>query len=136
MTIKHQLLTLIFGLFIAVQTTHAEPSQTLQFEVAPYKNSDVFCENDQRINPGANDFELLDYHLMSSEVGERLVLATIKNTSSGLRILKKDYVVAILGDCSRMFPAELERKFQGKQTLTVQLDFGVLKYPVLKVLME
>lgn len=128
---------LMVGLLLSgLQVSAAEPSHTLQFEMTPYKNSEVFCENDERIHPAANDFELVDYHLMSSELGERLVLATIKNTSSGLRILKKEYAVAILGDCSRIFPAELERKFQGKETLTVQLDFGVLKYPVLKVLMK
>ena len=84
--------------------------------------------------PDENDFEFIDYSAMSSEEGERYILATIKNTSTGFRILKQDDIIAILGDCSRITPVPFERKFKGSEILTLRLYFGLKKYPILKVL--
>lgn len=109
---------------------------TLRFENIPYKNAEVYCENDQKIKPTANDFELIDYTAMSSDQGNRYVLATIRNKSSGQRLFNQNHIIAILGDCSRIKPLSVEQKYEGKQTITTQLNFGVSRYPILKVITE
>ncbi|NVJ59586.1 MAG: hypothetical protein HWE27_04305 [Gammaproteobacteria bacterium] len=112
----------------------ADNNQALKFEDLPYKNAKVYCENDDNIYPDENDFEFIDYSAMSSEDGERYILATIKNTSSGFRILKQGDILAILGDCARINPKSFERKFKGGEVFTMRLFFGVNKFPILKVL--
>jgi len=109
---------------------------TLRFENIPYKTSEVYCENEQKIKPTTNDFELIDYTAMSSDQGNRYVLATIRNKSSGQRLFNQNHIIAILGDCSRIKPLSVEQKFEGKQTITTQLNFGISRYPILKVIVE
>lgn len=124
---------LVFTL-ITTSVQASDQSSALKFEDLPYKNTKVHCENDANIFPDENDFEFIDYSAMSSEEGERYILATIKNTSTGFRILKQDDILAILGDCSRITPVAFERKFKGSEIITLRLYFGINKYPILKVL--
>lgn len=109
---------------------------TLRFENIPYKAAEVYCENDQKIKPTKNDFELIDYTAMSSDQGDRYILATIRNQSTGQRLFNENHVIAILGDCTRIKPLSVVQKYEGNQTITTQLNFGVSRYPILKVIME
>ena len=121
-------------LLIPVSSVAVETDKTLSFEVTPYKHTKIYCENDDNIKPSKNDFELLDYTALSSEQGDRFVLVTIKNTSSGQRLFNQSSVVAILSDCTRIRPLNIELTFSGNEVLTKQLNFGINKYPILKLI--
>lgn len=128
-------LILYCGLWIISNPSWAiDKDKTLRFEVTPYKNSQVYCDNNKRIKPTKNDFELLDYTAMSSDQGDRIVLVTLKNVSNGQRLFNQSHIIAVLGDCSRTAPANIEKKFSGSEILTIRLNFGLNRYPILKLL--
>ncbi|BCD95932.1 hypothetical protein [Marinagarivorans cellulosilyticus] len=132
---KRVALTLSLSLAMLSQTAFSsEVVNTLSFEVTPHKNSQLHCQNDDNIKPEKSDFELVDYTAMSSEIGERVILVTLKNRSTGQRIFNHKQVIAILGDCTRKHPQAIEQKFAGGEIITTQLHFGYSKYPLLKLL--
>lgn len=110
------------------------PHATLRFENSPFKDSPLYCEERHDIVPAKNEFELLNYVLMSSDYGERYALVTLRNRSGGQRIFTQDHVVAILGDCQRLRPLPVEKRFASTETLTLRLNFGISKFPILKLI--
>ena len=110
------------------------PHATLRFENSPFKDSPLYCEERHDIVPAKNEFELLNYVLMSSDYGERYALVTLRNQSGGQRIFTQDHVVAILGDCQRIRPLPVEKRFASTETLTLRLNFGISKFPILKLI--
>ena len=124
----------ILLVMISAPVAAEDADKTLKLDNNPFKNIEVFCENQDDIKPSENDFKLIDYHTMSSDRGERQVIVTIKNTSSGGRSLNSSHFVATLGNCQYIKPIKFERKFMGKEVLTLTLDFGYSQYPILQVL--
>ena len=117
---KKIVIALIF-FFIAYQANAVDASkEVLQMENAAFKDKPVFCEEDI-LNIKRNDFKLIDYELMSSESGERYALVSIKNMSSGRRILKKENLVAIFSNCSSLHPEKIEQTLAGNETLTKKI---------------
>ena len=124
----------LISFFIAYQANAVDVSEdVLQIENAPFKDKPVFCE-DEILDIERNDFKLIDYQLMSSESGERYALVSIKNTSSGQRILRKENIVAIFANCTSLYPQEIEETLAGNETLTKKIYFGKNKFPIIKVI--
>lgn len=124
-------------LFITTHTWAADRTdKTLTFEPTPYQNTKLHCENDNDIFPANNDFDLLNYSIMSSEEGERFAFITLHNTSSGQRIFTQDQLIAILGDCSRKQPLAIEKKFAGDEIISLQVNLGLSRFPVLKLITQ
>lgn len=116
------------------QADALNPHSTLRFEISPFKNAPLYCEDQQDVTPDKNDFYVMDYVLMSSDFGERHALVTLTNQSAGQRIFTHDYVVAILGNCERLRPLPFQKRFASGQTLTLRLNFGISKFPILKLI--
>ena len=70
---------------------------------------------------------------MSSEFGERWVIITVENTSSGRRFLKSENVVATFADGSQLNPDHLDEYARGGELLTKTIFFGIRKFPIVKV---
>ena len=118
--------------FIAYQANAVDASkEVLQIENAAFKDKPVFCEEDI-LDIKRNDFKLIDYELMSSESGERYALVSIKNTSSGRRILREENLVAIFSNCTSLYPQKIEQTLAGNETLTKKIYFGKNKFPIIK----
>ncbi|TKD45647.1 hypothetical protein [Azotobacter chroococcum] len=110
--------------------------KSIRFDGTPLKNADIHCDNDDDLLPERNDFELIDYSVMSNEQGERFALVTIKNKSSGQRFFDNNDLVALLGNCSRILAHEFEYKLNGGERITKQIYFGFQRYPIVKLLMD
>ncbi|WP_105188846.1 hypothetical protein [Pseudoalteromonas sp. T1lg48] len=129
--------TKAFAVSLLMASTYGQTEdadKTLRLDNTPFKNSEIYCENDKELHPFQNEFELLDYYSMSSDEGERQVIVTVENSSSGGRSLNHTHFVAILGNCEHINPMKFERKFNGKEIVTLTLNFGFSKFPILKVI--
>ncbi len=111
-------------------------NEIIHFEEAPFKEVPVYCEDKNVIEPRQSDFEILEYALMSSKQGHRYALITIKNTSSGQRSINNQHMIAILANCKRSYPLNLEHKFDGNEIVTMEVNFGIKRFPILKVTAE
>lgn len=116
-----------------VQAEGLNPETTLRFEVSPFKDRPLFCEREDALVPDKHSFQLVDYVLMSSDRGERFALVTLKNQSTGQRILSQNHLVAVMGNCQARRPLPIEKRFAGAETLTIRLNFGLSKFPILKI---
>lgn len=107
----------------------------ISFDAMPYRNAKIHCDVPRDVHVLKSDFELVDYFTMSSRKGERFALVTIKNTSTGWRVLQHQHLVAVFADCSFVFPEKIDQRFDGSETLSVKLNLGVHRFPLIKVLM-
>ena len=98
----------------------------------PSISETAFPNNDNR-HPDQSDFKVLTYVTMSSERGERWVTLTVENNSSGQRFLQADHIMAIFADGSRKHPNPVKIKFEGKEKQSLNLNFGLNKFPILSV---
>ena len=123
-------------LFFSVQTAalDSNPDEVIHFDSTPFKHVEMNCDNPDKVSPQKNDFELIDYALMSTEQGERFALVTIKNKTNGQRIFKQNQLMAILGNCSFVFPQKFEFTLSGNETTTRKIYFGLLRYPIVKII--
>ena len=104
----------------------------IHFDVPIQYGETIHC--DTRFNkPSRNDFEIIGYQSMSSELGRRLVMLTIKNTANGQRILSENHLIAISADCKSRVPKQLKLKFSARETITSTIDFGYLQFPIVKL---
>ena len=94
---------------------------------------DLEFVDDDEIEPKVSDFKIVSSLQMSNRVGERWVTITLENTSSQQRLLDKEHIVAVFANGKRRNPVGLEHKFSGKEKVTKIINFGISKFPVLKV---
>lgn len=118
-----------------LQAGENDSSTIIHVGDASFKDKPVFCEEDI-VEPDRNDFQVLDYNVMSSEDGHRYSLVTIKNTSSGQRILTEDNLVAIYANCFSQKPLPFRQKFSGREVITKSIDFGSHPFPIIKIISE
>lgn len=107
---------------------------TLRFDQPQINgNALFFPDDDDDIEPVANDFQLLQALFMSNELGERWALVTLKNTSTGQRFLKNENLVATFADGSQSRARNVQKRFRARENQTVSVFFGVKKFPIVKV---
>lgn len=70
---------------------------------------------------------------MSSLIGERWASVTLRNTASGNRKFDSSKLMALLANGERVHPHSYRYMFDGNQTLTLSINFGVSKFPLLEV---
>lgn len=130
------IVTLLFILLVSSSFAESfSADRVLRFDDSPLIGEAVFCEKDiKEIVPEDNQFQILNLALMSSEQGDRFALITIKNTSVGQRFLKREHLVAIFADCSRRHPVNIEYKFRGGEVLTREINFGISRFPIIKII--
>ena len=108
-----------------------DDDRLLLFDDTPrfeYLSFDI--EESDRLKPKENDFELLHFAPMSNEIGERWVLITVKNTSTGSRFLKSEHIVATFANEEQRNPQGVSESIDGGQILSKTIYFGVNKFPI------
>ena len=108
-----------------------DDDRLLLFDDTPrfeYLSFDI--EESDRLKPKENDFELLHFAPMSNKIGERWVLITVKNTSTGSRFLKSEHIVATFANEEQRNPRGLSESIDGGQIITKAIFFGVNKFPI------
>lgn len=83
--------------------------------------------------PKLSEFEVLSYILMSNVSGERWATVTIKNTSPHQRMLDNGHIITIFADGEKRNPMRVSYKFSGKEEVTIVMNFGISKFPILRV---
>lgn len=89
--------------------------------------------NDRNIQPRSSPFQVVSYVPMSSELGERWAIVTLKNTSSGSRIFESQYLLGLFADGDRREPQTFKQTFEGHEVVSLTLSFGRHKFPLLNV---
>jgi hypothetical protein len=96
-------------------------------------NFELAVPNDSNIQPSESDFRVINLALMSNEAGERWAVATIKNMSSGRRTLTQRDLMALTANGQRIHPREISQSFNGDETISLVVNFGEIKFPLLSV---
>ena len=90
-------------------------------------------ENEKDIEPHHSDFKVVNYVLMSSEGGARWAVITLNNTSTGSRIFQENQLLALFANGERHPPLKYSRTFNGLETVSLTLAFGVNVFPILEI---
>jgi hypothetical protein len=114
-------------------TTQADDTEKLSVDRSVSKGFNLSFPNDNNITPKESDFEIVNYVLMSNEIGERWSVITLNNLSSGNRTLDHEHLIAILADGSRINPLEFKLNFDRRETLSITVPFGEHKFPILSI---
>lgn len=89
--------------------------------------------NKNNLVPKIGEFNVLSSILMSSPSGERWATVTIKNISPHQRLLDSEHIIAIFANGERRNPIHARHKFSSKEETTMIINFGLSKFPILKV---
>lgn len=111
--------------------TDGDEDRLLLFDETPrFDNLSFDIDEADRLKPKANDFELLHFAPMSNKIGERWVLITVKNTSTGRRFLKSEHIVVTFANEGQKNPIGLSESIDGGQVFSKSIFFGVNKFPI------
>tara|TARA_R110002126_G_scaffold12196_28_gene53295 strand:+ start:3810 stop:4211 length:402 start_codon:yes stop_codon:yes gene_type:complete len=122
--------------FLSLSAFAYEPEndQVLRFEHSPYKDVQLNCERDKDVVPKRSDLQLDNYALLAADNGERVAIVTLTNGAGGQRIFNQDHIVAVMADCTRLFPQQFEIRLAPRQQTTLQIHFGRTLQPVLQLI--
>ena len=121
----------LFALLLSFSLTAKEEVLTLD-RVVPI-NFELAFPNDDNIEPVLSDFKVKNAILMSNELGERFAVVTIENRSSGSRNLNQKHLMAQVSNGERISPQAFSQTFNGGETLSLTINFGENKFPLLNV---
>jgi hypothetical protein len=113
--------------------TQAATTEVLTVDRSVSKSLQLSFPNDNNIKPKKGDFEIINYVLMSNEVGERWSVITLTNLSSGNREFGHDHLIGLFADGSRKSPLEYKLNFKGQETQSITVSFGGHKFPILSI---
>lgn len=111
----------------------ADEKSVFQYDSKPSLRGGIRFNQDDPKQIKRHDFKVLDYALMSNEQGERWATVTFENTSSGLRLLANEYLLAEFADGSQRFAVNLDGKVESGQILTRTVFFGYHRFPILRL---
>lgn len=106
-------------------------NQNLRFDYGPGLLNGLHFDHDNELKPKANDFKILEKAFMSNARGERWAVLTLKNSSSGQRLLKNENIVARFADGSQAYAKNLDEVLSGKQKISMAIFFGMHKFPII-----
>ncbi|MCJ8295560.1 MAG: hypothetical protein MJK15_14245 [Colwellia sp.] len=124
---------IVIALMVFSSAIQAEGREVLNVDRSVSNKINLSFPNDKNIKPKAGDFEIINYVLMSNEVGERWSVITLTNLSSGNRDLDQDHLMALFADGSRNSPLQYKLNFKGKETQSITVSFGEYKFPILSI---
>lgn len=128
---KHFFIYIFLGLF--GYSVAAKADTSLMIERSVDSDIDLNFPNEDHIHPSNSDFKVVNYTLMSNELGERWAVVTLKNTASGNRIFEKKHLLALFANGDYIHPKTEKHAFEGKEIQTLTLFFGINKFPILKI---
>jgi hypothetical protein len=124
----------IFPIFILFSSAiNAEDTEILSVERSVSTNIQLSFANENNIMPKKGDFKIVNFVLMSNEIGERWGVITLTNLATGNRTLDQDHILGLFADGSRTSPLEYKLNFEGKETQSITVSFGVYKFPILSI---
>jgi hypothetical protein len=129
---KYIIAVLVFITFL----TNANENAVLNIDRSVSKNVEFSFPNNKNVKPKQSDFELINYVIMSNELGERWAVLTLTNTSSGNRMLEQANIMATFADGKRQTPLDFKLNFEGKETQSITVSFGKSKFPILSIIAE
>ncbi|WP_039988652.1 hypothetical protein [Paraglaciecola arctica] len=123
------ILALVFMAFTSV----ADEADVLTVDRVISTNLELAFPNDKNLRAKPSDFELVNYVIMSNELGERWAVLTLTNTSAGNRTLEQDHLLALFADGERKNPLQFKLNFEGRETQSMTVSFGESKFPILSI---
>lgn len=126
-------IVLCCGLLLWLSMPAHAQEDALTVEQRVPQNVALAFPNDQQLAPQISDFEVVNFVPMSNEVGERWAVVTLKNQASGRRTFNQTQIMALVGDGDRIHPNAISQVFEAKETLSIVVNFGVNKFPLLSV---
>ena len=124
---------IVLALMVFSSAIQAEDTEVLNVDRSVANNINLSFPNDNNIKPKAGDFEIVNYVLMSNEMGERWSVITLTNLSSGNRDLEQDHLMALFADGSRKSPLQYKLNFKGNETQSITVSFGEYIFPILSI---
>lgn len=118
----------------SAQAYEPDRDQVLRFEPSPFQNLELNCQRDKDVVPRRSDLLLDHYALLASDNGERMATITVTNGAGGQRMFNQEHLVAIMADCSRIYPLSFELTLGAGQQETFQIYFGRRAQPVLQLI--
>ena len=125
---------LIALLSASVQAYEPDRDQILRFEPSPFQNIELNCHPQKDVVPRRSDLILDHYALLAADNGERVATITVTNSAGGQRMFNQEHIVAIMADCSRIYPLSFELTLAAGQQETFQIYFGRRAQPVLQLI--
>jgi hypothetical protein len=125
---------IIISVFFLISFSgYADETEVLTVDRVVPNNLQLAFPNDMGEKPQVSDFQLVNYVAMSSEVGERWAVVTVRNSSSGGRSFENQHLMAVFADGVRKSPSEFKINFKGNETQTLTVSFGENKFPILSI---
>ncbi len=118
----------------SAQAYEPDRDQVLRFEPSPFQNLELNCQRDKDVVPRRSDLLLDHYALLASDNGERMATITVTNGAGGQRMFNQEHLVAIMADCSRIYPLSFELTLGAGQQETFQIYFGRRAQPILQLI--
>jgi len=125
-------LIILFVLMISF-SCQANDLEVLTVDRAFTDSMNLSFPNNKNIKPDASDFKIINYILMSNAIGERWGVVSVKNISSGNRILRQGHLMALFANGERKNPAHYKTNFKGNETRSFTVSFGENKFPILSI---
>lgn len=122
-----------FILLSLVSVTALADNEALSIETRLPAGFELAFPNESNTQPEISDFTIVNFVPMSNEEGERWVVITVTNTASGRRTLNQNHLMALVADGSRIHPQELSQSILANETLSIVINFGISKFPLLNV---
>lgn len=118
----------------SAQAYEPDRDQILRFEPSPFQNIELNCQRDRDVVPRRSDLILDHYALLAADNGERVATITVTNGAGGQRMFNQEHIVAIMADCSRIYPLSFELTLGAGEQETFQIYFGRRAQPVLQLI--
>lgn len=131
--IKVMMKTLLPLLAIFSFSSQATGTEALTVDRSLSNQLHLSFPNDRDIKPKESDFKIINYVLMSNELGERWSVITLTNTSSGNRMLEQHHLMALFADGKRRSPLAYKLPFEGNESQSITVSFGESKFPILSL---
>lgn len=119
--------------FFLASTAICADEEVLSLETKLPNNVELAFPNESGIYPEISEFAILSFVPMSNESGERYAVITVKNTANGNRTLNHKHLMALIANGDRINPQEISQRFLAKETLSIVVNFGTSKFPILNV---
>jgi hypothetical protein len=123
----------ISWLLLACSFAAYSSDEALSIDRVVPNSFDLAFPNDSNIQPEQSDFEISNFALMSNDLGERWAVVTLTNLASGSRSLTNKHLLALVANGQRIAPTEFSQSFKAGETLSLTINFGESKFPLLSV---
>lgn len=123
----------MFGVLLVSSFGAYSGDDALSIDRVVPNSFDLAFPNDANVQPEQSDFVVNNFALMSNDSGERWAVVTLTNRASGRRSLTQKHLMAIVADGNRVSPIEFLRTFRANETLSLTINFGESKFPLLSV---